>query len=385
MAAPSVPAAPSASDEHQATASGCEAQSLPPEVAGAPTPADVVSEDQAAQTQEVANSGGNGGGLVSGTPEQQGPGNNKARPKGKVPTILGELNLKVTPRGIVLPESYKTLKQRWRERRAREEAAGAITAWQPQATLADAEGQKKRKAGKARQSLGVLLDDTEAALFHASVSGDAAACRAAVATGANVNVRTNADIDGIGTGGTALHIAAARGHADVAAALLSAGANATAVTGRGEAPIQLAMRMGHVDVVKLLKDVGASPTDAEGAMRLLKKAPAWDEKNKKRLMHAVLAPAMEERGHRRRIDKGEGGKGGGKDTDNADSQIDRSQYWLTGFEDGVSGELADSEGNQQLDGKGHKGFGRKGKKGRGKGKKGKGGKEGKGGKGPKGE
>lgn len=422
------------SDEGQAAAAGRADPQVyasseypePPQPNTSATPADGSGEAAGGSEEQAEHPSGpvsTESRPASGSADQQGGGGNKPRAKNRAPTILGELNLKVTPKGIVLPESYKTLRQRWRERRARDEAAGVIKPWQSPAGLADAgEDKKKRRAGKAKQSLGVVLDETNAALFHAAVSGDDATCQAAVAAGADVNVRTNADLDGIGTGGTALHVAAARGHVDVVAALLSAGANAAAATGRGELPVQLATRMGHVDVVKLLRHVGASPMDAEGALRLLKSAPAWDGKKKRRLMSAVLPPSTEGRWPQRGgAGKGQsksaesalpleggpdavgnggdqewddrqygdegGSKGQGREGGAESASVVRSQYWLHGFEDGVSGEYADdpvrNDGQTEEHypqsrgkGKGKKGFGRKGRKGHGK--------TGKGGKGKKG-
>lgn len=130
---------------------------------------------------------------------------------------------------------------------------------------------------------GTVLGDEDSDLFRAAFAGDPQACRTAVHAGANVNVRTNADIDGIGTGGTALHIAAARGHVEVAAQLIGAGADARAPSGRHETPIQIATRNGHVSVVQLLHGVGAAPNDPEASMKLLKSAPAWDRGTKRQL------------------------------------------------------------------------------------------------------
>lgn len=116
----------------------------------------------------------------------------------------------------------------------------------------------------------VQLDDVESELFYGSHQGSVQACAQAVAKGADVNVRTKADLDGVGIGATALHVAAFRGHEDVVTALLRAKADAVATTGRGEMPLQLATRMGHVEVVKVLRAAGAAPQHAGLSLLLLK-------------------------------------------------------------------------------------------------------------------
>ncbi|CAE7706239.1 Ank2, partial [Symbiodinium necroappetens] len=129
---------------------------------------------------------------------------------------------------------------------------------------------------------------TRSELFYGAHQGSVASCTKAVAKGADVNVRTKADLDGVGTGASALHVAAVRGHEDVVAALLHAGSDPLALTGRGETPVQLATRMGHVEVVKVLRSSGGTPTHVEGVSQLLTKAPpSWRDAQRKKLRKAL--------------------------------------------------------------------------------------------------
>ena len=90
-------------------------------------------------------------------------------------------------------------------------------------------------------------------LLEAARTGDAAAVRALLQTGAEVNAARG---DGI----TALHLAAEHGHAEAARTLLDAGAAVERGTRIGHyTPLHLAARGGHGDVVALLLDAGADP------------------------------------------------------------------------------------------------------------------------------
>jgi len=93
-------------------------------------------------------------------------------------------------------------------------------------------------------------------LLEAARTGDAAAVRALLQTGAEVNAARG---DGI----TALHLAAEHGHAEVVRTLLDAGAALERGTRIGHyTPLHLAARGGHGEVVALLLDAGADPLAA---------------------------------------------------------------------------------------------------------------------------
>ncbi len=93
-------------------------------------------------------------------------------------------------------------------------------------------------------------------LLEAARAGDAAAVRALLQTGTEVNAARG---DGI----TALHLAAEHGHAEAARTLLDAGAAVERGTRIGHyTPLHLAARGGHGDVVALLLDAGADPLAA---------------------------------------------------------------------------------------------------------------------------
>ena len=58
-------------------------------------------------------------------------------------------------------------------------------------------------------------------------------------------------------GDTALHLAASRGHIEVARALLQAGANARKSNNNGQTPLHLATMKGHLEIVRALLEAGA--------------------------------------------------------------------------------------------------------------------------------
>mmetsp|Transcript_19242 Transcript_19242/g.41413 ORF Transcript_19242/g.41413 Transcript_19242/m.41413 type:complete len:264 (-) Transcript_19242:166-957(-) len=155
---------------------------------------------------------------------------------------------------------------------------------------ANGKGKPKRKQ-RTRKNLGVVLGELESQLFHGAHSGEREFCEDALERGVEVNVRTNADTDGIGTGATALHIAASRGHEAVVKALLRAGADANMASGRGDSPVQLATRAGHVAVVGLLSGISSATQNAQGTAQLLDAAPAWSSDRRKRMLRTALDPA----------------------------------------------------------------------------------------------
>ena len=106
-------------------------------------------------------------------------------------------------------------------------------------------------AGPSRA--GAQSGDADAGLLSAARAGDVAAVVAALEAGAPVD---RAEGDGM----TALHWAAERGHSDVAARLVEAGADVQARTRVGaHAPLHLAARRGSEEIVRTLLDAGADP------------------------------------------------------------------------------------------------------------------------------
>jgi ankyrin repeat protein len=92
----------------------------------------------------------------------------------------------------------------------------------------------------------------ESPVADAAMKGDAAAVKALLKEGADVNAAR-------GDGMSALHWAAERGNAEIASVLLYAGANASAVTRIGQyTPLHVAARSGSPGVVELLLKAGAA-------------------------------------------------------------------------------------------------------------------------------
>ena len=92
---------------------------------------------------------------------------------------------------------------------------------------------------------------TKSAVADAAMRGDVQVVRAVLTSGQDVNAPQ-------GDGMTALHWAAERGHAELAALLLYAGANVEAVTRIGNyTPLHLASRAGSAAVATALLDAGA--------------------------------------------------------------------------------------------------------------------------------
>jgi uncharacterized protein len=104
---------------------------------------------------------------------------------------------------------------------------------------------------------GGLQEIAAAELVEAVRRGDAAAVRAQIARGADVNA---AEADGT----TALHWAAHRSDADTARLLIDAGANVRALNRYGVPPLWLAAVNGHAGIIGMLLKAGADPNTAVG-------------------------------------------------------------------------------------------------------------------------
>jgi hypothetical protein len=86
-------------------------------------------------------------------------------------------------------------------------------------------------------------------LFAAAIRGDAAAVKALLDAGAEVNAQTS-------SGTTALMVASQNGHRDVVQALLAKGAKVNAQTSNGRTALDEAMAQKHTDVIALLVQAG---------------------------------------------------------------------------------------------------------------------------------
>lgn len=206
----------------------------------------------------------------------------KRKREKNLPLILQELGMTRTKKGnLRLPESRKE-----RLKRKREERHLALGDAAPNST-----GPRKQLQE---------LDGPDADLFRAAMCGDGPGCRSAILAGGNANrVLKKADLDGVGTGGCPLHVAALRGHDTVASVLLAHNADPNATTGRSETPIHLASRNGHVGVVKLLIAHGASSTlaDKQGVLPI-DRVPAWDDRKRRQLQHALAFGQNSGKGNR---------------------------------------------------------------------------------------
>lgn len=104
---------------------------------------------------------------------------------------------------------------------------------------------------KAGADVNASQGDGMTALHWAATNGDAAMTQMLLAAGANVRATTR--LGGI----TALHLATEGGQAQVAAALMAAGAEPNLATATGATPLLLAARSGNAETVRRLVEVGA--------------------------------------------------------------------------------------------------------------------------------
>ncbi len=131
------------------------------------------------------------------------------------------------------------------------------------APIADAAMRQNRAAVRALLQQGADVNaaqgDGMTALHWAAVNGDAELAATLVSAGANVAATTRID------GQTAMHLAAAFGRAEALGVLLTAGADANTATGTGTTALMLASASGNLDSVKLLVAHGANVNVREAA------------------------------------------------------------------------------------------------------------------------
>ncbi len=105
-------------------------------------------------------------------------------------------------------------------------------------------------------ALAVLLDAVD--------RGDASAVTAALPMVLDLDAGEGGDPGSLHRGGTALHLAAARGHAALVPVLVDAGASVQAVDTRGTTPLYAAAARGDLATVRALLDAGAHPDGPDG-------------------------------------------------------------------------------------------------------------------------
>lgn len=144
----------------------------------------------------------------------------------------------------------------------------------------------------ARYDVNAPLGDGMTALHWAAERGDAAMAAALIKAGAKSNaVTANGSY-------TPLHIAARNGSAEVVKALLAAGANPSAVTTSGATPLHLAAEAGNAAAIKALIAKKADPNAKEsswGQTPLMFAAAAGREEAVKALIAAGADPSVRTR------------------------------------------------------------------------------------------
>jgi ankyrin repeat protein len=108
------------------------------------------------------------------------------------------------------------------------------------------------------------MNTVDLELIEAVREGDLARARAAISSGADVNVHDSRPL--LGAGNTPLHDAANGGQSHLVRMLLDAGADVNARCAAGWTPLMRACNAGELAVVKTLLDEGADPhlRNAEG-------------------------------------------------------------------------------------------------------------------------
>jgi ankyrin repeat protein len=140
-------------------------------------------------------------------------------------------------------------------------AAGLTAVSASDATVADAARLGDAAAVKALLKSGADVNAAQAdgmtALHWAAQKGDAALAGMLLAAGANARATTRLG------GYTPMHLASQAGHAKVVAALLASGAGADVVTATGASPLMLAARAGSVETAAHLVENGADVNASE--------------------------------------------------------------------------------------------------------------------------
>ncbi|MGQ0732574.1 MAG: ankyrin repeat domain-containing protein [Acidobacteriota bacterium] len=130
-------------------------------------------------------------------------------------------------------------------------------------SLADAVRAGDAAAVRALLTAGADVNEAQGdgltALHWASIRGDAVLAEMLLAAGANVRATTRLG------GHSALHLASEGGHARVVAALLASNADPNHRTATGATPLMLAARSGDGPTVTHLLEVGADPDATESA------------------------------------------------------------------------------------------------------------------------